>query len=117
MHKYIYLLAVCVIEHAVHDVLGQFGFIRVSSSAHPGVNNTLIVSALKRYLEKTHTVTQNQKGRLFLSLSKHSKSRRQHNREISSGTNYYIVMIVLQKKITLRMKQNSELRLLESVPI
>lgn len=47
------LFAICVIEHAVHDVLSQFGFIRVGSSAHPGVNDALIVCALKWYLQKT----------------------------------------------------------------
>lgn len=53
-----YLFAVCVIKHTIHDVLGQFGFVWVSSSAHPGVNNALIVCALKWHLQKTHNVTQ-----------------------------------------------------------
>lgn len=54
---HVHLFAVGVVEHAVHDVLGQFGFVRVGSSAHPRVNDALIVGALKRYLEKTHAVT------------------------------------------------------------
>lgn len=54
-HVHIYLFAVCVIKHAVHDVLGQFGFIRVGGSAHPRVNDALIVGALKRYLQKKKT--------------------------------------------------------------
>lgn len=45
-----HLFAVGVIKHAVHDVLGQFGFVRVGGSAHPRVNDALIVGALKRYL-------------------------------------------------------------------
>lgn len=48
----IYLFAVCVVKHAVHDVLGQLGFIRVGSSAHPRVNDALIVCALKWYLRR-----------------------------------------------------------------
>lgn len=52
VHRCIYLLAVCVVEHAVHDVLCQLGFIRVGSSAHPCVNDALVVGALKRYLQK-----------------------------------------------------------------
>lgn len=51
-HVHIYLFAVRVIKHAIHDVLGQFGFIRVGGSAHPRVNDALIVGALKRYLQK-----------------------------------------------------------------
>lgn len=56
---WVYLFAVCVIKHAIHDVLGQFGFIRVSSSAHPGVNNALIVCALKWHLQKRRNVRWN----------------------------------------------------------
>lgn len=53
---HIYLFTVRVIEHAVHDVLGQFGFVGVGGSAHPGVHDALIVCALKRYLQNTqHT--------------------------------------------------------------
>lgn len=58
---HIYLFTVRVIEHAVHDVLGQFGFVGVGGSAHPGVHDALIVCALKRYLQNTHTVTDTKK--------------------------------------------------------
>lgn len=63
---HIYLFAVRVIEHGVHDVLGQFGLIGVSSSAHPGVNDALIVCALKRYLHNTRSITQRAKRRLHM---------------------------------------------------
>lgn len=49
-----YLFAVRFIKHAVHDVLGQFGFVGVGGSAHPGVNDALIVCALKRDLQKNY---------------------------------------------------------------
>lgn len=51
-HVPIYLFAVCVVEHAVHDVLGQFGLVGVTSSTHPGVNDALIVCAFKWNLQK-----------------------------------------------------------------
>lgn len=34
----------------VHDVLGQLGLIGVSCPAHPGVDNALVVRALKGHL-------------------------------------------------------------------
>lgn len=52
-HVPIYLFAVCVVEHAVHDVLGQFSLVGVTSSTHPGVNDALIVCAFKWNLQKT----------------------------------------------------------------
>lgn len=48
---HVHLFAVGVVEHAVHDVLGQLGLVRVGGSAHPGVDDALIVGALKWYLE------------------------------------------------------------------
>lgn len=65
----IYLLAICVIEHAVHDVLCQFGFIRVGSSAHPRVNDALVVSALKRYLQKAKQRTGQYQERSLLGVN------------------------------------------------
>lgn len=66
----IYLFAVRVIEHAVHDVLGQFGFVRISGSAHPRVNDALIVCTLKWYLQKTCSVTQEPKTGLHSNITK-----------------------------------------------
>lgn len=57
-HAHSHLFAVRVIEHAVHDLLGQFGLVGVGSSAHPGVNDALVVGALERYLQETGAVTQ-----------------------------------------------------------
>lgn len=54
---HIHLFAVGVVEHAVHYVLGQFGLVRVGGSAHPGVDDALVVGALERYLEETNSVT------------------------------------------------------------
>jgi len=51
-----HLLAVRVIEHGVHDVLGQLGLVGVGGSAHPGVDDALIVCALKWYLQVTRGV-------------------------------------------------------------
>lgn len=45
-----HLFAVGVIKHVVHDVLGQLGLVRVSCPAHPGVDNALVVRALKGHL-------------------------------------------------------------------
>lgn len=55
-----HLLAVRVIKHAVHDVLGQLSFIGVGGSAHPGVDDALVICALKRYLQKTYVWTEPQ---------------------------------------------------------
>lgn len=85
VHTRIYLFAVRVVEHAVHDVLGQFGLVGVSSSAHPRVNDALIVCALKRYLQKTHT----HKSSLNLRTS-----RSRQWGEIPGGTNCFIVIMV-----------------------
>lgn len=48
-----HLFAVCVIKHGVHDILSQFSLVGVSSSAHPGVDDALVVCAFKRYLQET----------------------------------------------------------------
>jgi len=45
-----HLLAVGVIKHLVHDVLGQLGLVGVSRPAHPGVDDALVVRALKGHL-------------------------------------------------------------------
>lgn len=47
------LFAVRVVEHGVHDVLGQFGLIGIGGSAHPGVHDALVVGALKGNLQNT----------------------------------------------------------------
>lgn len=105
---HIYLFAVCVIEHAVHDVLGQFGFIRVSSSAHPGVNDALIVGALERYLQKTYAVTQRE---TLSSLFKYCKTRRRHRGEMSGGTNYFLyVYFSMLKENNPNLEDEAKLR-------
>lgn len=91
-----YLFAVCVIKHTVHDVLGQFGFVGVSSSAHPGVNDALIVCALKWYLQKTYTVRQKPKRNLFWSSIKQYKSKVRDRKKLY--TCIVIIVKVLKKK-------------------
>lgn len=45
-----HLLAVGVVKHVVHDVLSQLGLIGVGRPAHPGVDDALVVCALKGHL-------------------------------------------------------------------
>lgn len=47
-----YLLAVGIIKHGVHDILCQLSLVWVCCSANPCIHNTLVVCTLKWHLEE-----------------------------------------------------------------